>query len=229
MRLAIMQPYMFPYLGYFQLIKAVDAFVIYEDVNYIKGGWINRNYILANGNRQLITLPLQSASQNKLIKQIKIVRQHKILKSLSQNYSKAPYYGVAYPIIEKILTHSEINLASFLEFQLRCVCDYLGLMPKWYVSSEIKKDSDLRGQEKIIAICQEIGATQYVNLPSGKSLYDEKIFYQTGIKLTFILPNIIEYEQFGKSFQPNLSIIDVMMFNSPKECSKLLERYQINE
>ena len=112
MKIVIMQPYLFPYLGYFQLIRAVDAFVVYDDVNYIKGGWINRNYILANGDRQLITLPLQGASRNKLIHQIEIGERHKILKSLHQNYGKAPHFGTVYPMLEDILAQTDSRTSS---------------------------------------------------------------------------------------------------------------------
>ena len=153
MKIAIMQPYLFPYLGYFQLIRAVDAFVVYDDVNYIQRGWINRNYILANEDSQLITLPLLRASQNKLINQIEVGGKHKILQSLRHSYGKAPFFDTVYPVIEDCLNQSEENLASFLDYQLRRICDYLGLNPQWHISSTLEKDNELRGQEKILSIC----------------------------------------------------------------------------
>lgn len=227
MKLAIMQPYLFPYLGYFQLIRAVDAFVVYDDVNYIKAGWINRNYILANGNRQLITLPLQGASQNKLINQVQVGGPHKTLQSLRHSYGKAPHFDAVYPMLEDILTQTEKNLARFLDYQLRRLCDYLGLCPQWHISSTLVKDNGLRGQDKILAICEELLATHYINMPGGKELYDPSSFSERGLQLSFIQPKAVSYRQFGSSFLPSLSIIDVMMFNGREQCARLLEEYDL--
>jgi len=225
MKLAIMQPYLFPYLGYFQLIREADEFVVYDDVNYIKGGWVNRNYILANGEKQLITLPLQGASPNKLINQISIGRQHKILQSLRHNYAKAPFFEATFPIIEDILFQKESNLASFLEYQLRAICRYLNIHPVWHTSSKLQKDNELRGQDKVIFICKKLCASHYINSPGGQALYSQDAFQSHEIKLSFISPKPIKYQQFGVNFISNLSIIDVMMFNDPEQCSKLLNNY----
>lgn len=227
MKLGVMQPYFFPYIGYFQLIRAVDVFVVYDDVNYIKKGWINRNNILSNGEGQLITLPLQGASQNKLINHIEIGGQHRILQSLRCNYGKAPYFDAIYAVIEDILMQTEKNLAHFLDYQLRQICGYLELKPHWHISSKLAKDNELRGQEKILAICEELGATHYINMLGGKTLYDKKLFAERGLDLTFIQPNAVSYCQFGNEFVPNLSIIDVLMFNDREQCARLLESYQL--
>jgi hypothetical protein len=150
MKLAIMQPYLFPYLGYFQLIHAVDSFVVYDDVSYIKGGWINRNYILSQGNKLLITLPLQGASPNRLIKQIEVGgRAEKMLKTIRQCYGKAPQFQRVFPLLEDILSRPEKNLACFLDYGLRQVCDYLCLHPRWHISSMLNKDNGQRGPDKV--------------------------------------------------------------------------------
>ena len=227
MKLAIMQPYLFPYLGYFQLMRAVDAFVVYDDVNYIKGGWINRNYILGNDGKQLITLPIKGASPNTLINQIEIIEQHKILKSIRQNYSKAPYFEVVYPVLKNVFEQQVSTLSTFLYEQLRSISAYLGLSPQWHVSSSFKKDPDLRGQDKVLAICEELVTTQYINLPGGKALYDTEAFAARGIQLSYIQPKAVSYRQFGKAFVSSLSIIDVMMFNDRVQCAKLLEEYDL--
>ena len=228
MKLAIMQPYLFPYLGYFQLIRAVDAFVVYEDVSYIKSGWINRNFILAQGDKQLITLPLLGASSNKLINQITVGKgQRKIVETIRQAYGKAPYFTDVFPLVEGILKHQERNLASFLDYQLRQICSYLGLSAKWYVSSALKKDNQLRGQNKVLAICEELGALHYINVPGGKALYEEEAFSSRGMRLSFLEPGAFKYRQYGNEFVPNLSIIDVMMFNDKAQCAKLLEEYEL--
>lgn len=222
-----MQPYLFPYLGYFQLISAVDVFVVYDDVNFIKGGWVNRNHILGISERQLMTLPLKGASQNKLINQVEIGGSHKILKSLRHRYGKAPHFDVVYPLLEDIFGQTERGLARFLEYQLRRVCEHLGLRPYWHNSSALAKESGLRGQDKILSICQELGATRYINLIGGKTLYDLPSFTARGLQLSFIQPRAISYRQFGSGFVPNLSVIDVMMFNDQEQCAGLLEEYDL--
>jgi hypothetical protein len=229
MKVAIMQPYLLPYLGYFQLIHAVDVFVIYDDVNYIKQGWINRNYILANGQRQRITLPLLGASSNRLINQIRTGRRDKVLKSLQQSYSKAPCFDSVYPIILDIFSRPEENLGFFLDYQLRRLSEYLALKPKWLMSSGLHKNIRLLGQDKVLAICRELGATHYINLPGGEGLYDRDVFTKEGLRISFLRPRQVEYSQ-GSSdpFEPNLSIIDVMMFNDSAKCAKFMKEYDLD-
>ncbi len=227
MKLAIMQPYFFPYLGYFQLIHAVDAFVVYDDVNYIKGGWINRNYILGNNGKQLMTLPLKGASSNKLINEIEAGDRAKIVKTLRQNYCKARHFSEVFPMIESIMIQPQSNLEAFLGHQLLQVCNYLGLSPQWHFSSDLHKDNQLRGQDKVLAICAELGAKRYINVPGGKALYDRGAFENHDIKLSFIQPRPVSYRQFGQEFVPNLSIIDVLMFNSRDDCARLLSEYDL--
>lgn len=227
MKLAVMQPYLFPYLGYFQLIRAVDAFVVYDDVHYMKGGWINRNHILANGDKQRFTLPLRGASPSKLINQVEIEGPHKILQSMRHSYGKAPHFNTVYPIIEEILAYPEKNLARFLDFQLRRICDALGLYPRWHISSSLEKDNGLRGQDKVLAICKVLKATHYINLPGGMTIYDRESFARAGMQLSFIEPKATIYRQFGAGFVPRLSIIDVLMFNDQEQCARLLEEYRL--
>lgn len=223
-----MQPYLFPYIGYFQLIHAVDAFVVYDDVNYIKSGWINRNYILNKDKKHLITLNLKESSPNKLICQILIGDNHsKILKTIKQNYSKAPQFQVVFPIIEDIFKQKEENLARFISYSLHKICSYIGLKPNWHISSELKKNNALRGENKVIAICKELGAAQYINATGGKKIYNQQTFATSGIKLSFIQPIPISYQQFNNPYVSNLSIIDIMMFNDQKQCIKLLKEYNI--
>lgn len=223
-----MQPYFFPYIGYFQLISAADTFVVYDDVNFIKGGWINRNFILSNGDKLRITLQLLGASPNQLINQIHVGNSgHKLFKTIQQSYSRANYYDDVIPLIEKILYSEETNLAAFLNFSLRQICDYLGLDRKWYLSSDLNKDNALRGQQKVLAICEELGAKQYINVPGGRALYDHGSFAEQEIQLSFLEPVIQSYEQNSHVFIPNLSIIDVMMFNSQKQCQQMVREYGI--
>lgn len=226
MKVAIMQPYLFPYIGYFQLIHAVDAFVIYDDVNFIKGGWINRNFILSQGEKTRITLQLLGASSNQLINQIQIGNnRHKLFKTIQQSYARAPHYHDVIPLIELILDSKETNLASFLGFSLRQICDYFGIVRQWHVSSELEKDVSLSGQQKVLAVCDELDAKHYINMPGGKDLYDYASFEEQDIRLSFLVPSITPYEQLKNEFTPCLSIIDVMMFKSQQQCQHMVKEY----
>lgn len=142
-KIGIMQPYFFPYIGYWQLMKAVDEYVIYDDVNYIKKGWINRNNILLNGNKHLITLPLDKASQFQLINQVRITSndnvKQKILRTIEQAYKKAPYFEIVFPIIQAVIMEKSCLISQALINQFKLVNDYLGIKTKLIVSSDLKK------------------------------------------------------------------------------------------
>lgn len=223
-----MQPYFFPYIGYFQLIDAVDKFVIFDDVNYIKGGWINRNYILSGKSRQLITLPLQKISQNKKITNMEITEGNKkIIKTLEHCYRKAPFYEDVMPIILGILNQETTHLVTYLHNGLREISEYLGITVEWVLSSEIDKNNKLTGQDKIIDICDNLGAKKYINLPGGKQLYDNKRFSEKNIELMFIEPGGIFYKQQNFDFVSNLSIIDIIMFNSCSNIRSFIKEYDI--
>jgi hypothetical protein len=231
MKLAIMQPYLFPYIGYFQLINAVDSFVIYDDVNFIKKGWINRNSILVNGNNFLFTAALKEVSQNKLINQIEIDTQSKwqndLVKTINFSYKKAPYFEEVIPIISDILNQEQQNLASFLTYSLRTISSYLSINTNFFISSEIRKNNELKGQDKIIELCKVVGANQYFNAIGGKELYSEADFLNHNIQLHFIKSNSIQYPQFKNEFIPWLSIIDVLMFNSVEKIKGFLDDYEL--
>lgn len=231
MKVGIMQPYFFPYIGYWQLINAVDKFVIYDDVNFIKGGWINRNKILVNGQARYINLQMHKASPNKLINEIEVlgnkVYNKKLLKTIESSYRKAPYYSEVYPIIESIIKQDENNLAKYLINSIREVCKYLGISTQILVSSEIEKNNNLRGQDKVIEICKVLRADQYINAIGGIELYSRKDFESNGILLNFLRTKSIRYKQFNDNFLPNLSIIDVIMFNSVQETKRSMEEYEL--
>ena len=228
MKLAIMQPYLFPYLGYFQLIHAVDSFVIYDDVKYKKGGWINRNYILSQGREMLFTVPVKGGSQNRLINELEMAEGgEKVLRTFRHCYSKASQFNSVYPLLESIFSSPERNLARFLENSLRLVCDHLLLVPQWHVSSALHKDPGLRGQAKVLAICEELSATHYINAPGGRELYDREAFASRGVKLSFLQSREVEYRQFSEAFVSSLSIIDVLMFNDRVQCRRIIKGYDL--
>lgn len=231
MKVGIMQPYFFPYIGYWQLLNLVDTYVIYDDVNYIKKGWINRNRILVNGKPQYFNLSLSKASQNKKINELEIAmgkeEKKKFLKTVHLNYSKAPCFEQVYVLLEEVLNDEECNLAKFLENSIHKIAAFLEIKTHIINSSAIEKDNALKGQEKIIAINRKLGSTHYINAVGGKELYTQERFEKEKIRLNFLETNEIVYQQFNHEFIPNLSIIDVMMFNDKENIKKMLGEYQL--
>jgi hypothetical protein len=231
MKLAIMQPYIFPYIGYFQLIRTVDTFIILDDVNYINRGWINRNRIIVHGQEKIITVPLNEASQNKLISEIQISSDEKwkgkLLKTIEYNYSRAPFFCKVFPIIKKIIHNPDINLSSFILFSLKELTNYLLINTKIIPTSYTYNNAHLKAQDRILDICLKESATVYINLYGGIKLYSRDKFSIHNISLFFLKANNIKYRQYNNEFLPNLSIIDVMMFNSPEAISDLLSEYEL--
>ena len=231
MKIAIMQPYFFPYIGYWQLIKAVDKYIIYDDVNYIKNGWINRNCILFNSNRKIFTLPLNGASPFRRINETRItedaVKKHKLLKTIEQAYSKSPFYKNVFLIVEEAVMNESKNISSANTVAIKRICAYLELETEIVLSSSLKKDNDLKAQDKVIHIVSLLGGDTYINAIGGRELYNKKDFINKGIELKFIKSNPVTYRQFNDDFVPSLSIIDVMMFNSPERINKMLDDYEL--
>jgi len=227
-KIAVMQPYLFPYIGYWQLINAVDIFVIYDDVNYIKRGYINRNSILINNEAKRITLSLKKASQNKLINQIEVGDDgKKFLNAIKMSYSKAKYFKNVYSLIEEILTQKERNLAKYIGYSIIKISEYLNINTKIVYSSDIDKNNRLKGQDKIIDIVKTLNGFHYINPIGGITLYDKDDFKQEGIKLSFLETKSFSYSQFGNDFIPNLSIIDLLMFNSHEDLTNFLNYYNL--
>ena len=233
MKIGIMQPYFFPYIGYWQLLNAVDKYVIYDDVNYIKGGWINRNRILINKEAKYFNVKLNGASPNKLINEVEIsndnIWQKKLLKTVEENYKKAPFFKEVFPIIEKIIENDEKNLAKYLEFSIKEICKYLDIKTELILSSDLKKDNSLKGKDKVIAICKELKGIEYYNAIGGQELYSFEEFKSNGIELKFLKTEEINYQQFSNEFVPYLSSLDVMMFNSKEKVKEFLNNYSLVE
>ncbi len=229
--IAVMQPYFFPYIGYWQLINSVDKFVIYDDVNFIKGGYINRNKILSNHNTQHINLIAKGASPNRLIKDIELNKQlpwkKKLLKSLQQNYQKAPFFLKVYPILEETINQEEISLSKYLAFSIEKVVNYLNINTQIIPSSTIYNNNHLNRQDRLLEICKKENAAQYINSIGGQTLYSKDDFVKNGINLNFLKTHPIRYKQYKDDFEPNLSIIDVMMFNDIEVIHKLLNEYTL--
>lgn len=228
MTIAIMQPYLLPYIGYWQLINAVDTFVIFDDVNFIKKGYINRNRILVNGQARLFTVDLIGASQNKLINEIEVGNKtKKILRTIELSYSKAPYFNVGFPIIKEIFNQKEKKLAKFVGYSLQKISNYLEIDTKFIYSSRVEKNNNLKAQDKILDICKRLQATNYINSIGGQGLYNKNNFLEKNIILSFLETGITEYKQFNSNFVPCLSIIDIIMFNCVEEIQNMLNNYKL--
>ena len=231
MKIGIMQPYFFPYIGYWQLMSAVDTYVVYDDVNYIKGGWINRNRILVNGQTAFINLPMLGASPNKKINEVKVNNVPQIvdknLRKIENSYKKAPYFDKVFPIIERIMKCGREDIGSYIFFSFEELSQYFNITTNLVLSSSLNKDNNLRGQDKVINICKLLGGAEYYNAIGGQELYSYDAFAQQDIKLSFLETKHMEYQQFDNEFQANLSIIDVMMFNSRDKINDMLKNYEL--
>lgn len=231
---AIMQPYWFPYVGYFQLIGASDVFVLHDDVQYIKGGWVNRNRILLQGRDRMVTLPILKGPHDSPINARHYLtdasKAHaQTLRLVKEAYSKAPYFHQIHPLIEELLAIEDRNVASFNSQSIQCVCDYIGITTPIIASSALSKNNDLAGQQRVLDICKCLGATDYVNPIGGAALYRGDAFRAAGIKLHFLETLGERYRQFGDTWVPSLSIIDVLMFNSVDEVRRLLGTYSVTQ
>lgn len=233
MRLAIMQPYIFPYIGYFQLIQSVDRFVFYDDVNFIKQGWINRNKLLVGGRANLFTVPIKKISSFTPILKTRINKTNykawrkKYFSTIEQSYKKAPYFAGVLNILHDVFEENP-NFISELSIQsVVTVAKYLEMSTYFVKSSMIYENSKLNGEERVLDICKKESAKVYINPIAGKELYSKDHFDANGICLKLLKPGIIKYKQFNQDFVPWLSVIDIMMFNTVDQIHNLLIKYEL--
>lgn len=223
-----MQPYLFPYLGYYQLATAVDHWVFFDDVMYIKQGYINRNFILLNGAVHLFSVPISNQSNFRRINEHQAIPPFdKILRIIAQAYQKAPYFSKIFPMVASVLNGQETNIARMAGASLHAVFEYLGISIEASWSSAISGHQHLKCQERVLAICKILGATEYVNPIGGVELYDEATFESRGIRLRFHHMRPVSYRQWDLPFVPNLSMIDVLMHNEPERVISLLHDYDL--
>ena len=221
-RLSIMQPYVFPYLGYFHLIEASDHIVFYDDVTFIKQGWINRNRILSQGKSQLFTIPLSKASSFELIKNIEIHPdlfnnwKRKFLRTVEQSYAKAPFSEQVMPLIRGTLDSGHTRISDLAIHSIVSVYEYLQKPLQYSRSSESEAaSSEMNREERLFHITRKMGYDTYVNPAGGQELYTKESFHQHGIELLFVQSQFLPHRQFNHDFVPGLSIIDLLMFNEP--------------
>ena len=216
MQLAIMQPYFLPYIGYFQLIAAVDLFVVYDRIKYTKKGWINRNRMLVNGSDAMFSLPLKKDHDTLDVVEREIATdfsRDRLCQQIRGAYGRAPGFATTFGLVEQIVQHPDNNLFRYIHHALLAVCPHLGITTEIRVSSTVPIPEDARGQDKVLALCQALGASTYRNSIGGMELYTRQAFERAGMTLEFVRARPWEYPQFGQPFVPWLSILDVLMFN----------------
>jgi len=222
MKLSVMQPYLFPYIGYFHLIEATDKIIFYDDVSFIKRGWINRNNILINAKDYLFTVPLEKPSQNKLINEIPVLNDEQFTKTffkqIQNAYQKAPFYKEVNEIIEHFFSKEYNNIADMAIASICMVYQYLDKELIWDKSSVFSPET--KGMEKadrLIQLSKKANCNHYINLKGGIELYDKSYFKKRGVTLNFTESILKEYTQFNHNFVPWLSILDVLMFCEKEE------------
>ncbi len=231
MKIGIMQPYFFPYIGYFQLINMVDKYVVFDTAYFANNKWGFRNRILINGAPGFFRVSTLKASQNKRFNEIivsgDIEAKKKNIHALECAYKKAPHFPEVMPVLEQFLLADYDNLSEYNVASNRLICDFLGIKTEILLFSELGCDKDLKRQYRIFDVCRVLGGNEYINAIGGTELYDFEEFRENGVELAFLKPDDIVYPQFGGEFVPNLSIIDVMMFNSVPEIQDMLNRYTL--
>lgn len=234
-KVGIMQPYFFPYIGYFSLIKNTDEFILFDPVQFIRHGWIERNRVLKQNDGWLyIKVPLIKSEQTTLIKDTLIDNtkdwRDKIIAQLQTYRKKAPYYDVVLDLVKKTLGRDFSTIVELNRATIEAVCDYLGIQTPIQVFSEmdILIETPRAPDEWALNICKALGdVTDYWNPPGGQEFFDKSKYDKAGINLGFQNVSISRYDQKRSSFEPGLSIIDVMMFNSPEDINVMLDNYEL--
>lgn len=221
--IAAMQPYLFPYVGYYQMAALVEEFVFLDDANFIVRGFINRNHLLLNGRAHRFTVPVADASQNRSIKDHWYPdRGEQLLKLLRVAYRTAPHLRTALPLIESVFEEGGGNVALTNALSVQRVLEYAGLERRWLSSSNLLAQGQFKGRSWIIEICRRLQASRYLNLPGGRALYEPAVFDAEGIALQFVEPLFPAYDQ-ACPFVQGLSMIDALMWCAPAAVRTMLE------
>ncbi|MRJ45169.1 hypothetical protein AKL09_09325 [Idiomarina loihiensis] len=229
-----MQPYFMPYMGYWQLMNYVDKFVVYDDIQFTKKGWIHRNRYLNNGSDQMLTLPLKKDSDyldvaERYLSQTWPKEKDKLFRKVEAAYRKAPYFDEGISVFRECLNYPGDNLFEFIFHSIKVIGSYLGIESELLISSEAASTNHLKGERRVIAICNALDASEYVNPIGGKELYAHETFNENDLSLKFHRIDEIVYQQFNSEFISNLSILDVLMFNGIAGTRNLLSRFSLDD
>lgn len=227
MKIGVMQPYFFPYIGYYQLMNAVDTFVVYDNIKYTKKGWINRNRILVNDKPDYFSISLKKDSDFLNVNQRQLSEDWKKdstyhLKKIAASYGKCPFYDEVMPLIREVFLYPETNLFGFIYNAIERTRNYLDINCELRISSTLKIDHSLKSAERVKAICNNLNASEYINPQGGTELYDHQDFRDSGLELKFIRTGNFTYRQTVPEFVPHLSIIDVLLNIGKEETKKLI-------
>lgn len=227
-----MQPYVFPYIGYFSYIQATDKFMFYDDVQFIMRGWINRNRIALNGREHMITVPLLGASPNRNINETRVMESDwsiKALATIRQAYLRAPQFPAVFPLVTEVFTSDDRTIDKLAIRSVRAVCAYLGMKLPMATTSAEYGNQTLGRVERLVDLCRREGAEELVVPEGGRPLYDRQVFASAGIHLHFLKPREIPYFRGPRApWIPWLSIIDVLMHLPPAEVRELLDQYDLD-
>ena len=234
MKLAIMQPYFFPYLGYFSLINYVDKWIVFDPTQYIRKGWINRNRVLKNGKGvKYIRVKVKKHHLTTSIKDIYVDDSNDWRESIYCNLdyykNRAPYYSIVVDFLKDCFNTNDLRINYFNTRLLKKSCEYLNIPFNYEIYSEMQLEHKVPSHagEWALHISKALGASVYVNPPNGREIFQKSQFDANGIKLSFLEQTFTEYNQKIIPFEPGLSIIDVMMFNTPKQISEMLKKFTL--
>lgn len=218
-----------PYIGYFQLIKAVDRYVVYDDVNFIRQGWTNRNHILVNGAKYRFVLPVRNVSDNRYFNEHEFCGNFdRFLMTLRQSYSKSSQFADAMDLIERIMAFGDKNVARFIANSIIETCRYLSIDTEIFFSSDLPNDKTLNRTERVFEMCKILEGDTYINAIGGRHLHSKEEHLRHGIDLYFIETTFLPYRQPRQSeFVAGLSMIDVLMNNTPEQVNRLLDAYTL--
>lgn len=225
-----MQPYFFPYIGYFQLMKAVETFIMLDDAQYVERSWMNRNRINLNDRPAWITMPVRNASRDLAINQrfymladgIPVINR-----KIQAAYSKSPFFADISAMLAGIFEYADANVARFNSNLLISVGRALDLHCQVHFASEFDNPLHFRGEARILDLCQRLGVTHYVNAIGGTSLYQNESFRSVGIRLSFIRTRTVPQQ--APIDIGHLSIIHDMMQTGTECTRELLNMYDLVE
>lgn len=236
MKIGIMQPYFFPYIGYFSLIKNTDKFILFDPVQFIRHGWIERNRVLKPQlGWQYIAVPLVKHELSTAIKDVRINNsedwKNRLLAQLQHYKKKSPFYKQTIEVVQKGLDIETDSIVQLNYLTLKAVCDYLEIPFDCEIFSEMNLEIEQVNapDEWALNICKALGYKEYWNPPGGMEFFDPKKYEEAGIDLKFQKVNVQPYPQRRgpENIETGLSIIDVMMFNSPEVIKDMLDDYEL--
>lgn len=234
MILGIMQPYFFPYIGYISLIKHVDKFILLDDVQFIRHGWIERNRILKPMDGwQYFRVPLKYHSRETKIKEILIDNEQnwkkKIIAQLQHYKKSSPFFPEVIGLLDELFDQNYFDITGLNEAALNKVCKYLNIETPINTFSKLSLQIEPVNSpdDWALNICKALNADEYWNPPGGKDLFNKSKYDANQIRLYFQQTRLQEYDQKRVKFEPGLSILDVMMFNSPDVINQMLDDYEI--